>query len=280
MLNLQKIPVYIISFNRLKYLQRMIEVLEKYNLRNIHIIDNQSSYPPLLEYLAGLPYQVHYMEKNYGHKVFFEAEEFRSVRENDYYVLTDPDVIPIDECPADFMDLFYNILKKHKFANKVGFSLKIDDLPDHYSLKSEVIEWETAMIGKKISSAPDLYKAYIDTTFALYRPQKEWVGQKGKEFFAAVRTGYPYEARHLPWYKDLSKPTEEDIFYNKCDCGSGTWNGKKKANEILRKNVYVYKLFNILPLIKCKVLPQKIYIFLFGFIPLFKIIKKLRMRKK
>jgi hypothetical protein len=29
----------------------------------------------------------------------------------------------------------------------------------------------------------------------------------------ALRTGSPYLARHLPWYVDSSRPTDEDRYY-------------------------------------------------------------------
>ncbi|MBR6327689.1 MAG: glycosyltransferase, partial [Alphaproteobacteria bacterium] len=125
-----ELPIYIISFNRLSYLKQMVEMLEKYHLYNIHIIDNASTYPPLLEYLKACPYQVHYMPENYGHMVFFKAPDFKKVRENEYYVLTDPDIAPIEDCPSDFMDYFYQILLKYPKYHKVGFSLKIDDIEE------------------------------------------------------------------------------------------------------------------------------------------------------
>ena len=52
------IPVYIISFNRLKYLKQSIEWLESNGHRNIVIIDNNSSYKPLLEFYNHVPYKV------------------------------------------------------------------------------------------------------------------------------------------------------------------------------------------------------------------------------
>lgn len=223
-------PIYIISFNRLSYLQKIIEVLERYGLKNIHIIDNASTYPPLLEYLKKTPYKVYHMSKNYGHKVFFEADEFKKVRENSYFVLTDPDVVPTDDCPADFMDLFYHLLKSYPKINKVGFSLKTDDLPEYNVMKSLIMRWEKQYYKKAINNfAPIYYNSAIDTTFAMYRPQKN---VKGKQFFKAIRVGKPYEARHLPWYKNLNIITEEDKFYNSLDCGSGNWNTAENIKKI------------------------------------------------
>ena len=224
------LPVYIINFNRLSYLKKMIAMLEKYGLRNIHIIDNVSIYPPMVEYLKNTPYKVHYMDKNYGHMVFFIADEFKDVRENEYYVLTDPDVIAVDECPSDFMDYFYFILQRFPKFNKVGFSLKTDDISGSAEAKELMIKWETQFYKKRLNIfKPYLYDSALDTTFAMYRPQKDW---KNKDFYKAIRIGYPYEARHLPWYKDLRNLSEEDKFYNQYDCGSGNWNSEYGLQKI------------------------------------------------
>ncbi|MCQ2741612.1 MAG: hypothetical protein MJ210_05840, partial [Alphaproteobacteria bacterium] len=221
------IPIFIISFNRLSYLQRQVDFLEKAGYQNIHIIDNASFYPPLLDYLAKSKHTVHRLTKNYGHLVLFVAPEFKDIIENQYFVLTDNDVIPNEDCPNDFVEFFYKTLSKHKNVNKVGFSLRIDDLPDCYALKNAVIKWESPFYQKPIkNSSPVLYNAPIDTTFALYRPKKDW--KKNKE--DGIRTGVPYQARHLPFYKDLDNLTDEDIFYNNSDKQCGNWNGTKTSD--------------------------------------------------
>jgi hypothetical protein len=41
----------------------------------------------------------------------------------------------------------------------------------------------------------------------------------------ALRTGEPYIARHLPWYKDSNKLTDEDVFYQmRADHNVSSWN--------------------------------------------------------
>ena len=233
-LDATKLPIYIINFNRLSYLKKSIAMFEKYNLRNIHIIDNVSTYPPMVEYLKHTPYTVHYMPENYGHMVFFIADEFKSVRENEYYALTDPDVIAVENCPADFMDYFYRLLQQFPKFNKVGFSLKTDDVNGSAEAKELLQKWEKQFYKKRLNFfKPYLYDSALDTTFALYRPKKD---RKNKDFYKAVRTGFPYEARHLPWYKDLNNLDDEDKFYNRYDCGSGNWNslyGLKRIRECL-----------------------------------------------
>lgn len=243
------LPVYIICYNRLSYLQQIIRCLEEYNITNIHIIDNCSSYPPLLEYLRKTPHKVHKMKENYGHMVFFKADEFKNVRENEYYVLTDPDVIPVDECPADFMSYFYQILQKFPKVTKVGFSLKTDDIPDDIPSAKITRLWEIQFYRKKLkNTVPYWYDSYIDTTFALYRPLKT---MNKNDFFKAIRVGAPYEARHLPWYKKPSEMTDEDKFYNQTDCGSGNWNNadnfKKIEEELISKTPQrrIEKVFSV-----------------------------------
>ena len=228
--NASALPIYIINFNRLTYLQQIITSLENYGLYNIHIIDNVSTYPPMLEYLQKTPYTVHYMPKNYGHMVFFKSDEFKQVRENEYYVLTDPDVIAIEDCPADFMDYFYQLLRQYPKYNKVGFSLKTDDVSCTPRAKELLTKWEGLFYKHRLNRfKPYIYSSSLDTTFAMYRPQKEW---KNKSFYKAIRTGYPYEARHLPWYKDLDELNDEDKFYNQTDCGSGNWNSAEGLDKM------------------------------------------------
>ncbi len=233
----KNIPIYITSYNRLTDLQKLISYLEKHNYKNIKIIDNASTYPPLLEYLDNLPYKVHKMPENFGHIALFKVEAFKNIVENEYFVLTDPDVVPIDECPDDFMEKFMEILQDNREITKVGFSLKIDDLPDHNKRKDEIIKWE-----KQFYEYPFEYKglkhylAQIDTTFALYRPIKDWyVDPKIPDypiFFKGIRTGFPYTARHLSWYLDLENLSDEMIFYNNLDTMNiGTWNNNESTKD-------------------------------------------------
>jgi len=206
-MNFKMIPIFIISFNRLNDLKQIISRLEEDGYRNLHIIDNASTDKKLLYYLEHIPYQVHFMGKNYGHMVFWQSGIFKDIIESQYYVVTDPDVIPIKECPDDYVEYFYRILNQYPDKQKVGFSLKIDDLPDKFRYKTDVIRWESFFYDKKLSMSPLLFDAEIDTTFALYRPGKI------KNFFYAIRTGYPYTARHLGWYLDNENFSVADKTY-------------------------------------------------------------------
>lgn len=202
------IPIFIISFNRLSYISNIIHRLKEMGYTNIKIIDNGSTYKPLLEYYKNIDCEVFMLDGNYGHMAFWKCTEFEKYR-NDLYVVTDPDISPIEECPNDFLKVFYSYLKRYPRINKVGFSLKIDDIPEDAPLHDDVLRWERAYNKFKIPFL-NAYTADIDTTLALYLPDSL---NKSRHFITAIRTGKPYQARHLPWYKRKEDITEEDIFY-------------------------------------------------------------------
>ena len=208
-------PVIINNFNRLDYLRQLLAWLEKAGMKKVFILDNASSYPPLLDFYRTCKYPVFILNENVGHTAFWDTN-FALLFKNQHYILTDPDVVPIEECPLNVIEYFYELLDKYPEITKVGFGLKIDDLPDHYSRKKEVIEWEKQFWKEEIE--PGIYKADIDTTFALYRPNT-WYQQKGK----TLRTGYPNLLRHLSWYIDEKNLGNEEIFFRKTASKISSW---------------------------------------------------------
>lgn len=227
MKTLYEIPIFIISYNRLEPLRQCIERYERDGYKNIYILDNASDDPVLIEYLKRLKYEVYFLEKNWGHHVLWDCGLFDDIIENQYYVLTDPDILPIDECPSDYIEIFYKILQKYPQKTKVGFSLKIDDLPESYIFKYDIIRFESFYWERKLPFEKVIYDAPIDTTFALYRPGKIAV----KKFFDGIRCGYPYIARHLGWY-EFSYSNKENIGIKKYSTSF-----EKSAMELFRYNV-------------------------------------------
>jgi glycosyltransferase involved in cell wall biosynthesis len=218
LLNPKEIPIIINNFNRLESLKLLIISLEKRGYFNLIILDNASSYPPLIQYYDQCIYKVIHLGNNFGHLAVWQADICKEYLK-DYYVYTDSDVLPVEECPDNFMELFLNTLIKNPSITKVGFSLKIDDIPEHYLRKSEVLEWESQNFKNDIGSG--LYLASIDTTFALYRPES-----KGDWNTDAIRTAFPFEARHLPWYEDEYNLSPEEIYYRKTKkTETGHWSG-------------------------------------------------------
>lgn len=225
-LDYKKIPVIINNFNRLDSLKELIESLERRGYNNLHIIDNLSTYPPLLEYYETCKYKIYLLNKNIGMDALWRSGIFKKFK-NDFFVYTDSDVVPVAECPDDFLLFFLETLRKHRFAQKVGFSLVIDDLPDCYALKDEVICHEKQFFKYKYDEF--LYRAPIDTTFALYRPRAR---RRHANFSIEMyRTAWPYMARHLPWYIDSKNPDKENLYYMNQKLIDTAWS--KKGKEFL-----------------------------------------------
>lgn len=210
-----KIPVIINNFNRLDYLHQQLDWLYDTGFINIYIIDNHSTYSPLFEFYNKTKATVFLLDKNVGHEAMWRTHIYQRFM-NGYYVYTDPDVLPADDTPKDFMDYFMDVLNRYPEIDKVGFGLKTDDLPDHYPKKAEVINWENSLLNNEI--APGLFKAKIDTTFALYRPKKSF-----QCWETTIRTGAPYLLRHLPWYEDPGHLSEESKYYLDRASDASSW---------------------------------------------------------
>jgi len=211
------IPIFILNKDRLEALKLVVESLLKRNYTNITIIDNKSTYPPLLEWYQSSEIDVYFnpMPKTCNGSLHFLAYEYKVERflkavTSNYYAFNDSDVVLIDECPDNFVADLIEVCKKFN-CHKVGLGLKIDDIPDHFYRKSDVqaIEgpyWNTPVDGEKMP----LYRAPIDTTFAVYQPgaAAAW-GSKD----TCLRTGGAYMARHLPWYYDYNNLPEDEKYY-------------------------------------------------------------------
>jgi hypothetical protein len=227
------IPVYIISFNQLSYVRQMVDSLEARGYGNIHIIDNASDYPPLIEYLEKSPHRVHFMEKNWGHNVFWQCGQFAETIAAGYYVITDPDIELPAGLPPDFMSTLLKILSEYPATHKVGLALHIDDLPKNPDCDG-IQRWESAFWNHQLKNpyGLEMYDADIDTTFALYRPQKSLGGDPPGH--RAIRLAGQFTARHLPWYRALgqggAEGTDEEKYYYSHANGSSNW-AKLVTNE-------------------------------------------------
>ena len=217
-----KIPIIINNYNRYEMLCKLINSLVQRGYYNIYILDNKSTYPPLLEYYQRCPHKVIKLDKNYGFQALWLNKSIFQQFKNNYYVYTDADMEIDPQCPNNFIEFFISILKKYPLSQKVGFGIRIDDLPNCYANKDKVIEWEKQFWKKELS--PGLYKAWIDTTFALYRPFA--YGPTSERL--TIRTGSPYLIKHLPWYIDSENLTDEELYYIKHISKSTHWSQLNK----------------------------------------------------
>jgi hypothetical protein len=120
------IPIFIIAYNQYTYVKSMVEQLRdpKFPRMKIYVIDNKSTYQPLIDYLKTIENDVTVLrqEKNYGHKVY-ERDEIIALG-GDKYVVTDPDLLLNPNLPLNFLEIMANLSDEYK-TNKMGFALDI-----------------------------------------------------------------------------------------------------------------------------------------------------------
>jgi len=221
---MKQFPIFIICRDRLTPLQELLRWLKDAGEKNIYLIDNQSTYPPMVEFLETTKYIVIRSEHNTQESPWIYMQDSM----HDYFVVTDPDVIPGEMCPRQVIYHMYTRLSIDPSIVKLGLSLKIDDLPDHYVHKEDVMAWES-QFWQHYNARHDYYLAPIDTTFALYKPNTPYV------LSPAARMAPPYEARHLPWYMHSKYLTNEEKYYREHMNGAiSNWN-RENLPDALRK---------------------------------------------
>jgi tetratricopeptide (TPR) repeat protein len=221
--NYRLVPIIINSRDRHSCLEQLIGWLRSAGYTNLAILDNHSTYPPLLEYLLGLGDDVivYRSRRNLGPRALWSSGLIGLVCDVPF-IYTDPDVIPVEGCPSDAVLMLSDLLETHRHATKAGLGITIDDIPDTYEQKSAVQAWEARFWQRPLRG--NCYDAMVDTTFALYRPGS-W------HQLQAVRAGSPYLVRHLPWYADSSGPTPEDRYYaDHAFADMSTWSGEEISN--------------------------------------------------
>lgn len=219
----KSIPIIIVNFNQLFYLKQLVNFLLNRELTNIIIIDNKSTYPPLLKYYEEInnKVKIEWMSENYGHAVFFKNRELQKKYGRGFYILTDADIVPNDNLPHNFIrQMMLHLIYNWKKITKVGFALKLDDIPDENILKEKIVKWETKFWETEISKG--IYKAPLDTTFALYKPNYP---QKYDQisYLEAHRFAENFTAKHGGWYVKQKSLTEEQAYYVETASSSSSW---------------------------------------------------------
>ncbi len=207
-------PIFILTCDRLTSLRESIDSYRRCieTPFEIVIVDFGTTYGPTTDYIRDI-------EKN-GSPVYrlgsiSHPRELMKANDciQDYftkhspqnYVVTDPD-IALDNTPGNILEVYEHLLTVQNNANSVGAMLRINDLPDYYPFKEDILSGRLGQ-HKRFHSLPvreiefkgkniKYIGAPIDTTFALYR-YGEW-----KRLKHSARVLEPYGARHLDWYVD------------------------------------------------------------------------------
>lgn len=188
-------PIYINVRDRVTPLRALVAWLERAGHERIILLDNGSTYEPCVEYLKATPHDVVALGANYGSRALWLA----GLVPNEWFVYTDPDVVPTDQCPRDAVAHLRRLLGRHDHP-KAGLGLFLDDVPVTFPH----LAWERSLVIHEVE--PGAFDSQVDTTFALYRPGSPFV-------YRALRTAAPYQARHVSpsWYG--GELSEEDAFY-------------------------------------------------------------------
>lgn len=214
------IPVIVNVFNRLTTTRTLCEQLATLGARPV-ILDNASTWEPLLEWYESCPFEVVRLTENLGHHAPWKAGIVNRPN-NGFYCVTDCD-LDLEGVPADLMDVLQEPFTAwHNPPVKSGVALRIDDLPPW---QTQVKEWESRFWKQRIADrfGEVRYWAPIDTTLAMYRANTPVRIATKVAGIRAVRTAGAYTARHVPWYLDPQNLDEENANYFATANESNSW---------------------------------------------------------
>lgn len=202
--------VFITVFNRFSWLIPLAKDFEKARLEVV-LIDNASTYPPLLEWYKTCPYKVHFREKNELAWVFFTSELYELYKDDRYFVISDSDM-DISRVPEDWLSvLLGGLCSSVNPIWKCALSYETSDLP-----KNEMTDLAIGANSGQFSKInhAGYFECATDLGIAVYdRSRRGAKPNSETNWYASVRAPRPYTARHLDWYLTEETLREEDRYY-------------------------------------------------------------------
>ena len=236
-------PLVIVpTYNNGLYLSNLLPQLANLGINRFLILDGGSTEVVTVKILEELEKKGHVLrlERNPGPRFFFENTRFFRTLP-DIFCVTDPDIEFNAQIPRDFIKQLYRLsLELEK--GKVGFALSLEGeiTGEQFFFGkrwTSIREWESQFWLHQIPNSLrlDVYKASVDTTFALYN--KKFL--RADAFFDAVRVAGPFTAKHIPWYTDHevaknSPPVQGDSRYTTWNRDLSLQNEKKALEYSLR----------------------------------------------
>lgn len=209
---MSKIHVLLVNRNLLTTTKNTIDFLRKEERVEIHILDQASTYPPLLEWYKTIPEDIIYCDNEGPYSCWHP--KYKHFRKN-YFIVADTDCM-YDNVPDDWLDVMLHAINQPG-SPKVGFSLEIEDLPNT-DIGKQAYKHESKYWENKIGLGWD---AHVDTTFALYRANMSFS-------YDAIRLDRPYTIKHAPWYLNVEDVPVEWLYYLEHASGVSTWGSKIK----------------------------------------------------
>jgi hypothetical protein len=209
------VKAFIIFRDRVSYGRSCAEALDAAG-QDVVIVDHGTTWPEAVDWLR---------ERKKGGTLVIDVPSgghprelwsrpwFKSLCGRDRYIVTDPDVVPSEDCPLDWPQYLSDVLDRFPSYHKAGLGLRLDRIPDCYPWRDQVREWEGQFWKHPLtddSPTGRVYHADVDTTMAVHIP----LGQMGCHSYTAVRTGPPYVADHLAWHEDTASLTGEQQYYH------------------------------------------------------------------
>jgi len=231
--------VYIPVFNNPEYLELMINQLENYDIDQIVISDNWSTYSEMNLLLKDLSKKYVVVKKftNDGPREFCENKKlFEWLPEK--FIVTDPDIGFNKNLPKDFIKVLSETSELYNFY-RTGFALDIEmdgietiieDIPFSNS-NLTMYQWEQQFyileVGKTEYGDP-IYLAPIDTTFCLIN-KKYHIEHKDPMELKNIcgRIGGNFMAQHYGWHKN--PPISKDGFEKYLDLLPPQWSFTSNA---------------------------------------------------
>lgn len=197
-----KIPVIINNRNFLTWPKAMVERIKEYDsVGEIIIVDNDSTYPPLLEWYATNPCRIERLDTNVGMGAPWVSGVVKELN-GAPYVLTDPD-LGLEETPND--TLLYLLDKLNTLQlDKVGLGLDWQIVEKKSPYYERLNLYEKSRWNKSPMKDGVYTEVQIDTTFALYNVDHYFIG--------GGSTTFPYVARHYPWEFSIEEARNSEEF--------------------------------------------------------------------
>jgi glycosyltransferase involved in cell wall biosynthesis len=188
------IPVIINNRDLLTWPKAMVERIQRYEgVGEIIIVDNGSTYQPLLDWYATNPCKI-VMCTNLGHAGAWLSKAVEGLK-SEIYVVTDSDM-GLEDTPNNTL-LFLKEQLLLLNLDKLGLGLNwqiVEDKSPYYGRLNlyEQDRWKNSKVENNI-----YLDVQTDTTFALYNRNHYFIG--------GASTTFPYVARHYPWELSLEE---------------------------------------------------------------------------
>ena len=198
-------PIYLTNMNRLSTTKKMVEDLFRLNPKaDITIIDNASTYPPLLKWYEEVKndIKIERLDANHGPWVFFYGGIFQHCKQ-DYYAYSDADLELNPNMPPEWQEIMFDY--HQRYGKKCSLVLRTDDIEDP-ARKAEIEAHYNLTTCFHPSDEKDVYTGVTDMHFSFDAKQSGYR-------YDSVRLAGDFMCRHIPWYNNFDNLSEEELYF-------------------------------------------------------------------